>query len=336
MKLEGQVVDVERESQRRIRRAAHGDVVDLVEELQRADGRDHRGEEDDRLQHRHGDVPEARPGRHAVDARRFVDRAVDVLHGREVEDHVVAGPAPGDGEDDHDLGPEGIAQPRDRIGDDSGKAQEVVDDAVIGEHRLEEDRVGDKRGDAGQEDRGAEEAAAPELAVVERDRKEQRQHEHDRHLHDEEDAGVAERAQEDGVLRQADDVGEAAEVEVHAAAGLEAHPKRPEDRVDHEDAEQHQSRRDEEPAVDLLAALEFCLCQAVPRRSPAQTIAYRHRGRVRRKGGGRNLPPGSHLLDLLLDLGVDGRRWRRRPSRPWRWAGACATIAASTSLVKMP
>ena len=79
----------------------------------------------------------------------------------------------------------------------------VVDDAVVGEHRLEEHRIGDERGDAGQEDRRAEEAAAPELGVVQRHRKEQRQDDHDRHLHDEEDQGVAERAQEHRVLRQA-------------------------------------------------------------------------------------------------------------------------------------
>ncbi len=123
----------------------------------------------------------------------------------------------------------------------------------------------------------------------------------------EEDDGVAERAQEDGVLRQACDVGEAAEGEVHAAAGLEAHPERPDDRVDHEDAEQHQGRRDEEPAVDLLAALEFCLCQGMPRRSHAKPIAYRHAAASEGKGAGETSRPGSHLLDLLLDLCVDGR-----------------------------
>ena len=104
----------------------------------------------------------------------------------------------------HGIGPMPIAGERD------------VDDALCPEHRFEEDRVGDERGHAGQEDRGAKEAASPELAVVERDCKEQREDDHDRHLHHEEDHGVAERAQEHRVLRQALDVGEAAETEVHA------------------------------------------------------------------------------------------------------------------------
>ena len=63
-----------------------------------------------------------------------------------------------------------------------------------------------------------------------------------------------------GSLGQADDVVEAAEMEIHALADLEAHPERPQDRIDQEEAEQDERRRDEEPAADLLTAIEPCGC----------------------------------------------------------------------------
>ncbi|MCY1247279.1 hypothetical protein D9M72_605950 [compost metagenome] len=110
---------------------------------------------------------EARPGGHPVDTGHLIDRLVDVLHRRQVEDHVVAGPAPGDGDDDEHLRPEGMRQPRDRRGDDADRLKRRVDDAVEREHAFEQHRIGDERGDAGQEDGGAEEAAADEPRIVE-------------------------------------------------------------------------------------------------------------------------------------------------------------------------
>ena len=59
-----------------------------------------------------------------------------------------------------------------------------------------------------------------------------------------------------GSVRQPHDVGEAAEAEVHALADLEAHPQRPQDRIDHEQPEQDQRRRNEQPAIDLGVAVE--------------------------------------------------------------------------------
>ena len=50
-----------------------------------------------------------------------------------------------------------------------------------------------------------------------------------------------------------DDVGPAAEAEIHALADLDAHPERPDDRVDHEDAEQDQCGGDKEPAGEAFA-----------------------------------------------------------------------------------
>ena len=93
-----------------------------------------------------------------------------------------------------------------------------------------------------------------------------------------------------GSLRQADDVGEAAEMEIQALADLEAHPQRPQDRIDQEEAEQDERRRDEEPAVDLRAAIEPCGLPLVasPSRRSAGRAVYADSGRP---AGRRRLKP---------------------------------------------
>ncbi|MNW14048.1 hypothetical protein D3C71_2121630 [compost metagenome] len=48
------------------------------------------------------------------------------------------------------------------------RQQRLVDDPVIGKHRLEQAGIGDQRGNAGQEQDGPEQAAEAQRRVVER------------------------------------------------------------------------------------------------------------------------------------------------------------------------
>ena len=149
------------------------------------------------------------------------------------------------------------------------RRQQIVDDAIDGEHRLEQHRIGDQRGDAGQEDRRAEESRGPRslgsLSATANSsastimigtcttRKIKVLHSARRNT---------------GSLVSRTILAKPPKLKVHALADLEAHPERPEDRIDHEDAEQHQCRRDEQPAVDLLAAAQPRNCAIpVPRRN---------------------------------------------------------------------
>ena len=152
-------------------------------------------------------------------------------------------------DDDKNLGPERIAQPGDRLVDQVEPDERLVHHPVECEHRLEENGICDKRRDAGQEDRGSQQAAKFQIGIVQQSGHEQSQNDHDRHLHHQKGAGVQQGLQEDRILRQAQEVVEAAEGQIHPPAGLKAHPQGGQDRVDHEEPDHDHRGHDECPAV---------------------------------------------------------------------------------------
>ncbi len=191
--------------------------------------------------------------------------------------------------------------------------EHLVHDAVLGKHGLEDHRIGHQGGDAGQEDGGAEPGPTPEIAVIERIGEQQGQDQHDRHLDGQEGQRIGQRPDEDRILGQAQDIGEAAKAEIHAAPNLEAHPERPQDRIDHEDAEQDQRRHDKEPAIPLFSACQTGLRHANPhcrsQKSP-MTPAWDAGASGRPEAADR-----PRCFDLTGSAGSPGPRWPRRSRR---------------------
>src|SRR5690606_10897217 len=99
-------------------------------------------------------------------------------------------------------------------------------------------------------------------------------------------------------------------------AGLEAHPERPKDGIDHEQAEKHQRRHDEQPAVDLIAVTESCLCHRTPRRAHAKERAPWRTAHA--FGGGLCPPPWEVAIESAAAPERRLPQWRRRPKRPGR------------------
>ena len=189
-----------RHGDRHVARPAARQVDGFIEELERAVGGHDRRHQNDRAQQRNGDAHELLIGVRAVDARCLIDRIVDALHGGEVEDHVVARPAPDEADDDDRLGVDRVVQPVDRLGNQAELEQHVVDHAVVGEQRAEDHRIGDQTRRARQEDAGSEQAAELEIPVVEQGREDHGQNQHDRHLNDQIRQRVGHGLDEDLVL----------------------------------------------------------------------------------------------------------------------------------------
>src|SRR5665811_282497 len=102
--LEGHLVEVVRHRHGAIGGATSGQVPRLVEELDRSVGGHDGGEQDHRLELRGGDVPQGSDRAGAVDLRGLEGGVVDVLHGGQIEHHVVAGPTPQQAENDDHAG----------------------------------------------------------------------------------------------------------------------------------------------------------------------------------------------------------------------------------------
>ena len=151
-------------------RAAHRPVLDrleevgLGEELEPADRRDDDREDDRRPDHRHGDVPELLPAPRAVDRGRLVQVVRDRLHRGEVEQRVVARPAPRDHHRERDPGREASGLPVDRA--DPDPAEQVVEQPVVAREQLREDQGdGDERGHLREQDAHPEERPPAEPGV---------------------------------------------------------------------------------------------------------------------------------------------------------------------------
>src|SRR6185503_2260267 len=85
------------------------------------------------------------------------------------------------------------------------------------------------------------------------------------------------------------DIGEATKREVHAPAGLEAHPERPDDWVDQEDAQQDERWRDKEPPADVLSSDDPCYHR---RTCPVPTQAHANQTRPDNAGPGQGVEAG--------------------------------------------
>src|SRR5690606_21943485 len=115
------LVEVEHHRQPLVVRAAGVPDEDLRlrEKLEPADRRGDEGEEDYRAQQGHGDVLEEIPLRGAVDLRGLVEVVRDRLQAGEVDDGVVAGPAPDNHRRDRDLDTPRLVEPGDALGADA-------------------------------------------------------------------------------------------------------------------------------------------------------------------------------------------------------------------------
>ena len=250
------------------------------------------------------------------------------MQGGQIKHHIIAGPAPGDRRYDQHFGPERIKQPANRLADDMQEQQHVVHHAIQRKHRLEQYRIGHQRGDARQEYRCAQDRPATQARVVQGHRKQQGQHNHDRDLHDQKNQGVTKCAQEYRVLGQTGDVGEATERVVHAPAGLKAHPERPQDRINHEQAQQDKGGSNKTPAVPIgatYATTDGHVCSCL--RSTLSPAGPKARQGVIGKAS-------DYWICWVICASIAAIASSSDP--PAIRPGICAAIAASASLVKMP
>src|SRR6266536_134992 len=106
--LERRLVQVLDHGARGVARPALGEDEHLPEDLERADDMGDEDEEKDRTEEGQRDGAEASPPAGAVEGRRLVEIARNVLQPRQVDHEVVAGHPPHGGEDDRPHGGGGI------------------------------------------------------------------------------------------------------------------------------------------------------------------------------------------------------------------------------------
>ena len=138
---------------------------------------------------KNGDLEESLQRACAVDFGCFVDRIFNVLHTGEIEDHVVSGPSPDQGDDDNRTGCPRIGEPHDRVHAEA--AENGVDKTVICKQGTEDHRVRYERCCARQENAGTEQSLKTQIFVVQHGSKHQAEDQHDRHLNNQIKEGVA-------------------------------------------------------------------------------------------------------------------------------------------------
>ena len=164
----------------RLAGTARRQVDGLVKQLQRARGGHDGSQQDGGLQQGDRQVNKLLERGSAVDAGRFVDRVVNVLQTGKIKNHVVAGPAPDQRNDDDPACRPCVLEPIHR-GDAHG-GQYPVDQTIVGKQGFENHRVGDKRRGAGQKNHRAVDALALDVRAVEQLRQDQCQDQHNGHL----------------------------------------------------------------------------------------------------------------------------------------------------------
>src|SRR4028119_1753963 len=185
------------------------------------------------------------PAAGACGRRGLVEVVGDGLHGGQVDQRVVAGPAPGHDDRDGDLAAQGAGLPVDAVQADA--LQDGVDQAVVVAEELSEDQRG--RGDAGgvgHEHRDPEEGAAPE-PVVEQVREAHGDAQLGHRGEDPDGQGVARRVPEELVLQQGGVVAEPHElraVDVGEPDLVQRDVGGVEERVEAEGAEEQEERGD--------------------------------------------------------------------------------------------
>lgn len=108
------IVNKQGHGQRTVERTAVGHDERLFEELQPADHRRHRHEEDGKAQQGDGDRPGLPPRAGSVDLRRFVIRLRDAFERGDEDEHVEADCPPNGQDDQRNFRHDRILQPRDR------------------------------------------------------------------------------------------------------------------------------------------------------------------------------------------------------------------------------
>jgi len=270
---------------------------------------------------RERDVDHSLQDARAVDLGRLVVLPGDSLQAREHQDHVVSRPPPGHEDGHRDLRPPFAVDPGDRLEVHEGHAvvdpaDQVVEQSLLGAvEQAEDDGDNDHRGHARQEERSPVVRPEPQPGLVQEDGEYEGHDHHGRDVEDADHERVPERRPQDLVVEHGGEVAQphprlrGQPVPLH-----EAQVEREDQRVQAEDREQDEERRDEQIEVRMPPDVgpHGCPCLGSHAIRPRSWTATRARSRVR-SDGGASVPAS-----------------RRTPSCPCRWSPTCSAIAPSS------
>ena len=208
--LEGGVVDVVHDGIGLVVGAAGSQQLDQCKALEGVDGGDHQNVQGGGHDGGPLDLPEALEIVCTVHFGSFHDGLIHVAQCRNIQHDGLAHRGGEQDQDDAAQSEPLVTQPVDVFVDEAQALAQVVEDAVVVVvHPLPHHSNGDRAGDHGQVEHAAEQAGGPLRQVYDGGRHPQREDAGDGHRHDDDDKGVFQCAQEDGVSKQGLVVGHA-------------------------------------------------------------------------------------------------------------------------------
>src|SRR6266550_5506699 len=283
--------DQVRDRERGLVRAAVRRDLDLVVELEAADGTEQHDEEDRGAHERKGDLEELADRTRPVEVGRLVDRAGHVLDRGEEDQHHRRGGRPDVHEHDRRQRRRLVAQPVDSDAD-ADEVEGRVDESVREEEPHEDERRDDARRDTWQVPRDPEEAPERDLPIEDRGHHqtdERLRRDHDRRV----GRDIADRVQEALILEgllvviEADENGIREQVVVREGE-VEGDDDRPRD----EDQQEDEPWRDEEVRGQPLAPV-------TETRGAANRPSRNYRHALR---GQKRLDRCRELVERVLDV----------------------------------
>ena len=278
-------VEVEVEEERRAVRvtASIADDVRLGEVLERRDERDDQVVEEDRRDHRQGDVAKARPPACAVDPCRVVELGRDALQACDEDQHHVPD-APQAHQRQRRPDPDRALEPvRPR---DTDRLKRVVEPPVVGvQHADPNHRAGHDRDLHRHVEERAEDVASSQERAVHEHRHREGEAQGKRNDEQGEANGDPQRLEQDRVARHANVVREADEVNLVGAPRVEV-GEREDERSDHrQGGEEHEAddeRRHEDEPGPGLARCQDTATRGKPARKRGQRAGRRPGNRCHR------------------------------------------------------